>query len=364
LGGNKSLKFQFFQDAENPYYNQVFYVPVISFNIYDGWTPGMRLHNKTLLKKPFVYDFAPSYSFREKALVGSGKITYQNYLRKGGLYVANYSLRGSTFHFQENSRYTTITPSISFGWRPYNLRSNKSEFLNFRYINVFRKKDQSLGDFDTPPDYSVLNARYINSNNGIIDYSSWLVDTQFSSDFSKLVFEWEYRKLFENNRQFNLRVFAGKFLKNKTESFNNPDYYSFALDRPTDYLFDYNYLGRSEDSGLYSQQIIIAEGGFKSILNNPFANNWMTTMNTSIGLWRWIEVYGDLGFLKNKGEKERFVYDSGLRLNLVTDYFELYLPMYSNNGWEIAQPKYQEKIRFIVTVSPKTLIGLFSRKWF
>ena len=87
-------------------------------------------------------------------------------------------------------------------------------------------------------------------------------------------------------------------------------------------------------------------------------------MNTSIGLWRWIEVYGDLGFLKNKGEKERFVYDSGLRLNLVTDYFELYLPMYSNNGWEIAQPKYQEKIRFIVTVSPKTLIGLFSRKWF
>lgn len=364
LSGNKKLKFQFFKDAENPYYNQVFYVPVISFNIYDGWAPGMRLYNKTLLKKPFVYDFAPSYSFREKAFVGYGRISYQKHLNKSGLYVANYSLGGSTFHFQENSRYSTITPAISFGWRPDNLRSNKREFLSFRYVNVLRNKDESLGDFETPPDYSVLNARYINSNSGIIDYSKWFIDAQHASDFSKLVFEWEYRKLFQNNRQFNLRFFAGKFLRNKTTEYSDPNFYSFALDRPTDYLFDYSYLGRSEDSGLYSQQIVIAEGGFKSKLQNPYANDWMATMNTSINLWRWIEVYGDAGLMKSKGLNERFVYDSGVRLNLVTDYFELYLPLYSNNGWEVSQPNYEEKIRFIVTVSPKTLIGLFTRKWF
>jgi hypothetical protein len=136
------------------------------------------------------------------------------------------------------------------------------------------------------------------------------------------------------------------------------------LDRPTDYLFDYNYLGRSEDSGIYSQQIIIAEGGFKSKLDNPFSNDWIATTNASVNLWRWIELYGDVGFIKSKGIKERFVYDSGVRLNLVTDYFELYFPLYSNNGWEVSQPNYDEKIRFIVTLSPKTLLGLFNRKWF
>ncbi|WP_372975073.1 hypothetical protein, partial [Muriicola sp.] len=78
----------------------------------------------------------------------------------------------------------------------------------------------------------------------------------------------------------------------------------------------------------------------------------------------WIEFYGDLGLVKNQGIDTRFVYDSGIRLNLVTDYFELYFPIYSNNGWEIAQPAYDEKIRFLVTLSPKTLIGLFTRKWF
>nr|WP_317175478.1 metalloprotease [Euzebyella saccharophila] len=370
LGGffssNKKLKFTFFKDSENPYYNQVFYVPVLNFNIYDGWTPGLRLYNKTFLERPFVYDVAPSYSFREQSFVGSGSISYRKYLSKSGLYVANYALGASTYHFQENSRYTKITPSFSLGWRPDHLISNKREFLSFRFINVLRNKDENLIDFETPPDYSVFNVRYTNHNPGIINYLSWFADGQHAKDFSKLSFEMEYRQLFESNRQLNLRFFAGKFLRNKTTDYRDPNFFSFALDRPTDYLFDYGYLGRSEDSGIYSQQIIIAEGGFKSFMPERFrfANDWMATVNSSVNLWRWIEVYGDLGYVKNKGIPAKFVYDSGVRLNLLTDYFELYFPVYSNNGWEISQPNYGEKIRFIITVSPKTLTGLFTRKWF
>lgn len=365
LASNKKLKFTFFRDSENPYYNQVFYVPVLNFNIYDGWTPGMRLYNKTLLERPFVYDFAPSYSFREKAFVGYGRFNYRKYLSKSGLYVANYGLRGSTSHFNVNSRYSTFTPSLSFGWRPDNLISNKRQFLSFRYINIFRDIPQDLNDLRNDPDnpdYSVFNIRYTDFDNNILNYNSWFLDFQQAGNFTKVSAEYEYRKLFDNNRQLNLRLFAGKFLWNQT----NSDYFSFALDRPTDYLFDYGYLGRSEGSGIYSQQIIIAEGGFKSFLDERyrFSNDWIVTANASVNLWRWIELYGDVGLVKNKGLKKKFVYDSGVRLNLVTDYFELYFPLYSNNGWEVGQPNYGERIRFIVTVSPKTLTGLFTRKWF
>jgi len=366
LSSNRKLKLTFFQDSENPYYNQVFYIPEIGFNAYDGWTPFLKLYNKTFLEKPFVYSISPGYSFREDAFVGGGRFSYRKYLSKSGLYVANYSIGGSTSHFEVNSRFISITPSINFGWRPKNLISNKRDFLTFRYVNILRDKDESLGDFETPPDYSVLNARYTSTNPGIINYFSWFVDAQLANNFSKLSFEMEYRKLFESNRQFNLRFFAGKFLRNKTLGFRDPNFFSFALDRPTDYLFDYGYLGRSEDSGIYSQEIIIAEGGFKSFLPERyrFANDWLATVNTSVNLWRWIEVYGDAGVVKNRGLKGKFVYDSGVRLNLLTDYFELYFPVYSNNGWEISQPSYGEKIRFIVKTDIRTLTGLFTRKWF
>jgi len=197
-----------------------------------------------------------------------------------------------------------------------------------------------------------------------LNYNLWFLDFQQAGNFTKVSAEYEYRKLFDNNRQLNLRFFVGKFLWNKTDI--DSDFFSFALDRPTDYLFELGYLGRSEDSGIYSQQIIIAEGGFKSFLDEElrFSNNFIATTNASVNLWRWVELYGDLGYIKNRDRRGRFVYDSGIRLNLVTDFFELYFPIYSNNGFEIAQPDYEESIRFVVTVSPKTIIKLFTRKWF
>jgi len=367
LSSNKKLQFRFFKDTEDPYYNQVFYVPIANFNIYDGITPGMRIYNKTFIERPFNYDLSPTYSFLEKTLVGRASVRYRKYHNNGRLFVSNYSLGGSTSHFQTNSRFTTITPAISFGWRPRDLRSNKRQSLLIRHRNVFRSidpnvlNDNSIDlDLENNPDYSVFNVRYGNVHNDIINFKSSFIDFQHSSQFTKLSAQLEYRRLFESNRQLNLRFYAGKFIRNKT----NSDFFSFALDRPTDYLFDLNYLGRSEDSGLTSQQIIIAEGGFKSQFEDQFGSDWIATTNASFNIWRWIELYGDLGFIANKNEKARFVYDSGVRLNLVTDYFELYLPLYSNNGWEIAQPNYDKTIRFVVTVSPRTLIGLFTRRWF
>ncbi|NER13395.1 metalloprotease [Leptobacterium flavescens] len=359
FSSNKKLQFKFFKDAENPYYNQIFFVPTVTFNVYDKLTPGLRLHNKTFLRRPFVFDLQPAYSSGERTLVGSGSIAYIRDLRKDdqNLFRISYSLRASTFHFAPASRFISITPSVSLSFRTNDFRSNKLERFQARYVNIIRNRSI---DVETDPDYSVFNARYRYSDNGIVRFLSYFADVQVAQDFAKIAFSLNYRKLFQNNRQLNLRLFAGKFIYNST----NSDFFSFALDRPTDYLFDFNYLGRSEDSGIFSQQIIIAEGGFKSQLEDPFSNNWLVTGNASFNLWKWVELYGDVGLLKNQTGNPRFVYDSGIRLNLVTDYFELYFPLYSNKGFEPSQPNYDQQIRFVVTLSPRTLLGLFTRKWF
>ncbi|MBT8222918.1 MAG: metalloprotease, partial [Eudoraea sp.] len=184
FSSNKKLKLQFFKDSEDPYYNQIFYMPVANFNVYDGISPGIRFTNKTLLERPFIYDFSPSYALREQSMVGFAKLNFRQYLKKSGLYVVNYALRGSTFHFQTNSRYSTVTPSIGLGWRPPDLISNIRSSLVLRYVNVFRDVDPNL-ELETDPDYSVLNLRYNHINNGIINFFSWFADAQHSSDFTK-----------------------------------------------------------------------------------------------------------------------------------------------------------------------------------
>ncbi|MFE3868840.1 aminopeptidase [Flavobacterium sp. LS2P90] len=356
---NRPFKFNFMKDLEDPYYNQILYVPTLTYNLYDGLSPGLRLHNKTILDKPFIFDINPSYSTKTNNLSGSGGFAINQNYRENRLYNVRYSFSSSYFHYAPDAYYLKINPMVQMRIREENFRDNRKQLILLRQVVVNREESAFVVDNSTE-NYSVFDAKYFSSKTEVTEHFSFMSDFQISGEFGKITSELEYRKLFENNLQINFRWYAGSFLYNKTDS----DFFSFALDRPTDYLFDYGYYGRSESTGLFSQQFILAEGGFKSKLATPYANQWMTTVNGSFNIWNWIEIYGDMGLVKSRYQNAKFVYDSGIRLNLVTDYFELYFPVYSNNGWEIAQNNYNEKIRFLVTFSPKTLINLFNRKWF
>ncbi len=356
---NKPIKFIFLKDLEDPFYNQVVYLPTLNYNFYDGVIAGMRFNNKTILDRPINFDVNPSYSTKSQSITGSFSLALNQFRRESNLFNIRYGISGDYFHYAPDASYQRLNTSVNLRIREYDYRDNHRQSINFRNIYVNREKSEIVNS-TFEGSYSVFNARYINSKTEITKHFGFLTDIQISNKFGKVAGEISYRRLFDDNRQVNLRLYAGKFLYNST----NSDFFDFALDRPTDYMFDYNYLGRSEDTGLLSQQYIIAEGGFKSRLEDPFANDWLVTTNASFNIWNWIEVYGDLGFISDKNAKERFVYDSGIRLNLVTDYFELYFPVYSNNGWEISQPQYSERIRFIATLSTNTIISLFTRKWF
>ena len=354
---NRPLKLTFFKDFEDPSKNQLFYLPDFRYNLYNGFAPGIRLSNKSMLRKPFVFDVAPLYSFTQQTIVGSSYIGFENLIREGNLYSVNYGLQANYYHYAPDAAYTRIIPSVLFRIREPNFRDNKRQSVYVRHVNVLREKS----DFATAlknENYSVFNLRYTNFQQEITNHFSFQTDVQLSNLFGKLSSEIEFRRLYNNNRQLNVRFFAGMFTYRNTTS----DFFSFATDRPTDYLFDYNFYGRSETSGFFSQQYITTEGGFKSKLT-PYANQWIASTNISFNIWNWIEVYSDLGFVKNKYSSAEFLYDSGIRLNLVTDYFEVYFPMYSNLGWEVGQPNYHEHIRFVVTIAPNTLINLVTRKW-
>ena len=354
---NRPLKMSFFRDFENPHRNQLFYIPEFRYNFYDGITPGVRLSNKSMLKKPFVFELAPMYSFNTQSVVGSSYIGYENLIREGNLYSVNYSLLTNYYHYAPDASYSRFIPSILFKIREPNFRDNKQQQIYVRYVAVNREKSKFATDIQDE-NYSVFNIRYWNVQNEITHHFRFSTDAQVSSLFGKFSGQIEFRRLYQT-RQFNLRLFGGFFTHRSTDS----DFFSFATYRATDYLFDYNFYGRSESQGFFAQQFIPIDGGFKSKVT-PYANQWMVATNASFNIWNWVEVYSDLGLIKNKYYNPEFIYDSGIRLNLLTDYFEVYFPVYSNLGWEIQEPDYSQRIRFVVTLDPANLINLFKRKWF
>ena len=357
---NRPIKFNLMKDLEDPFYNQILYVPTLSYNLYDGLTPGLRFHNKTILDKPFTFDLNPAYSSLTHSLVGNFGLVHLHNRRDSNLYQIRYSLNGSYFHYAPDASYMKLTPMAILRMRPSNFRDNRKEFFVFRNILVNREQNNYTSLQPDNDSYSIFNAKYINTRTELRDHFSVKTDLQLSNIFGKTMVEFEYRNLFDNNRQLNIRLYAGSFLYRKT----NSEFYSFGISQPNDYLFDYALYGRSETTGFFSQQYVVGEGGFKSKFDTTFANQWITSLNSSFNIWNWIEVYGDAGIFKNKSESEKFIYDSGIRLNLVTDYFEVYFPVHSSSGWEIGQKNYQERVRFMITLSPEILVGLFTRKWF
>ena len=357
--GFKKIKFSFVKDIENPFSNQIFYNPRLNFNAYDGVLIGTRLNNKTIKSRPFIFVAEPFYSSKEKTFVGSFSGIFSKYIENSNYYLKTFSFSSSTYHYDQSLRYRSLGASFSIFKRNKNLRDNRKQALVFslQYVNREKNSFQKLS-----PDYNVGSINYIYSNKGALNYFTLSGKSEFSSKFGKIHITTDFRHLTKSGRQISLRLFAGKFFWKNTTS----TYFDFALDRPTDYLFQYQYLGRSEQTGIYSQQFIFAEGGFKSKFKNPFSNDLLVTLNAGFGLWKWLEGYLDFGLIKNKNTNMKFLYDSGLRINVLPDYLELFFPIYNSNGFQLNDKlnPYSEKIRFLLTLQPKTLTKLFTRKWF
>ncbi len=358
---NKPIQFRFFKDLENPYYNQVFYNVYTDYNFYDGFLIGPRLYNEAIFKKKWLYKITPTYGLKSNKFSGSFSLLYEQLPEKTSVYRYRFGIGGSTFQYAPNLSYTRFTPFATILFKRKSLRDVGGKSLSARYVLVNRETAPGTPTLESDA-YNVFNVRFSSSKPDIIKDVRYSTDLQVSKNFGKAALDFRYRKLTDKNRQYDLRFFAGAFLYNNTK--NSGNFFSFSLDRPSDYLFDYNYLGRSEEAGFLSQQIIISEGGFKSQFENRFANQWMISANGSVSIWRWIEAYADAGYYKSRNQEVQFKYDTGIRLNLVHNIFEVYFPLQSSLGLEPSLNNYDQKIRFVLTLDPGAIINFVKRGFF
>lgn len=353
---NKPLKFNLIKDIDDPYYNQLFYQPNMSYNFYNGLILGVRLHNKPLIKRNLEATFAPAYATNSGTVIGQFSVLFHQYFEETSIYRIRYGIAGLTLDYAPNLSYKSLVPFVNMEFKRKDLRDATSEILSARMVYI--DKEVSPSTIQTDQDnYNVLSINYSFINPDIIKEFRYNFSAEIAQNFSKIAADIRFRSLTTSDTQLDFRLFMGTFLSNKTTG----DYFSFGLDRANDYLFQLNYFGRSEDSGIFSQQFIIAEGGFKSVLPTRFANQFMTAFNSSFGLWKWVEFYNDVAFLKSRNSPVYFAYNNGIRLNFVHQILEVYFPLYSNNGWEISQGNYQEKIRFTFTADLNAIFSFIRR---
>ena len=349
----KKTKLRFYTDIESKTENQIYYRPQLGYNFYDGLLPGLTFTNRSPISKPFTFMLSPYFGLKKNKLTGAVSFSYRDFIKKN--ISLNYFLSASSFHYDENFRYKKFTPSVLYLKRDSDIKSNKFTSLRFRYYFIDRP-DISQNERIN----NVYSLSFTKANPGAKKTKSFNYNIQFSGDFIKNSITLYYRNYFSDYKQFSIRIFGGKFLKNNTSN----DQINFNIHKSSDFLLNNSLLARSESSGFLSQQYVRQDGAFKSRISPDYANDFLLVLNTGITIWKWVEFYGDIGLFKNKNVSLQNGYDMGLRLNFIEDYLELYLPIQSSRGFHPNTPNYLKDIRFVLTLDYQNLARLFTRRWF
>jgi hypothetical protein len=353
----KKWQLKLYSDIEDPEYSQIFMNPQVRWNNYDKFLIGIRFHNQSLLTRPFEWNISPKFSTGTGKLTGGGSVS-NTFTPQEGIF-RSITIGGSTKfeHYDQDLKYLkwSLYTALNFKKHP---RTTHSRGFIFSYDNL----DKEVPKFEVQTDeekYGLWNATYYYSRPDYIHESHGSVTFQTTGFFQKVFGEIYYRWRFAPKKQLGVRLFAGSFIQNNS----NSDYFNFGVSHVSDYSFNLNLLGRSENTGVLSQEYVLAESGFKTKFDFT-VNQWIITTNMEIPIWKMLDIYADAGVFKNRLEKADFIYDSGVKIKVIPDFLEFYLPVQSSLGFEPAMDNYWERIRFTFNFNLSSIINHLRRGWY
>lgn len=359
FSNTKKIKLKLIKDIPNPEFNEIYINPRVRFsNTYDKFLIGLNFKNQSFFDQKFLYSLTPTYSTGTGKLTGSGAIAYSFLPAESIIRSLTFGVSGSYFHYDYDLAYrkASIYSNLNFMKNP---RSTVSSSLGISYNYFERDLSQLMianNDYDR---YNLWSAGYGYNDSQSIHEKSLGISTQWMEDFHKVTAEGFYRWEFAPRQKLSVRLFAGYFIKNNTR--NNT--FNFGISRVSDYSFSYNLLGQSATGGILSQQFILADGGFKSFIPGT-VNKWITSVNVDTSVWKIFHVYADAGVYDNKNQSTKFIWDSGVKVRIIPDFLEVYLPVQSSLGFEPAFKDYGKRIRYTLILNLSSIINAARRGWY
>lgn len=349
----KKPKLKLYTDVPNAEYNEIYLRPSIRYNYYDKVLVGLGITNAHLIPQPLVYTLKPYFSTGSRQLTGMAGVSYTIYpvhplvqsWRFGGAY--HY------FHYAKSLGYRKLALYTHVNFNKNPIRQGVSQLrVAYEYVDkALSAQMKASGDYHK---YNLWNIGYTYTDKNSIYEKMLGVNVQHSEDFNKIFLESTYQWMYQKNQSLKLRFFGGYFITNTTRN----TYFDFGISTLSNYSFSRSIIRRSKDAYYAPRQFILAEGGFKSAINNT-ANHWLSTLNLDFQFMRYLGVYADMGLYKNRHTKSQFVWDSGVGLKIIPNLFEIYFPIQSTLGFEPSMPAYNRRIRFMFNFDFSALLSRF-----
>lgn len=379
---SEPLKLSFIGSIDNPRYNQLNYLPVAGYNLYNKFMLGCAFYNHSFLQKPVEYTLAPMFAFGTRSPVGFAEIAWNILPKKTFIRQLTLSAKAKSFAYDTyDPSYLNDSYGTHFGRQDLNYyKIAATADIELKARKPLSKISQHIGyttnvlmsdriSTEFKPASIVLtnalnttlvnNLYYTIENKRVINPFQAAINAQHNDRFVKLSGEITYALSFSKDNHLELRLFAGTFAY-KSSSFNED--YRFRMSGYSgfqDYLYDYNYIGRSETTGLSSAQFVEGDGAFKTFTYLGQSSKWLLALNLKSPKIKKIplKLFVDIGASEFNESmlKERVLYDAGIDICLWKDIFEIYIPLiYSNdirtNLKAIGKDNFFDTVRFTLNL--------------
>lgn len=308
---SRNLAFRFATAQEKPDETNIFYLPLVGYNVNDGAQLGFALHNRTLEPRKLEWMIAPMFGF------GSGEITGF----AGGQYRIARPLAGTQqlkigIGAQRFSDFTLARTDEAYTYQRYALRAElildhppiterKSSFV-LQLINLNQQRPLFAGD--TIPSGTVTRGNrfvrlgYQTRLERELNPLAYRLRLEFKDRDNSLgdAFEASHLRLegtvmganqYEQGHFLRYRFFGGVFLANnlRESSFNPASAFGLVDNAASDYAYDGLYAGRRADSGsITEQQLGQQQGGFRAPISSAFgfgrSNSYLFALNVDADL--------------------------------------------------------------------------------
>jgi hypothetical protein len=353
----EKFRFQWLASLDNPQRTQLFFIPTIGWNNYDKVWLGLALYNSVLPGKPLSFVFMPAYGFGSKSLVGLGEVNLQLFPKSSFIQRLDVTSSAKSFNYTNDSyygsegnneyRFMKFTQQLQLTLKKKEARSPADHWITFRNIYLLQQLPDNfyltkayVHQLINQLNYAFQNKRALNPFN----FSATLEQGNEEGEnfYLKTFLEGNYTISYPRKKHgIDLRLFAGLMIIDPAES-NYADFHLGSITGIKDYRFDEVYLGRTESTGFLSQQVAVADGGFKMRTDGVQpelggSGSWLLALNVKVPLpfFSPLFVFGDAGFAPGDGNYQDFQFDAGIGFTLIPEMVEVYLPLFFSNDMKL-----------------------------
>ena len=364
----------------NPAKYQINYVPLIGANAYNGLMLGAAIHNYSFYQKRFEYMLAPMYAFNTNSPVGYAEFNLNlhpdhifKHITIGAKFKSfayDYSnvglVAGNTSKISDlYDKFYKITPYIQCELKKKEANSNTTQFITYSNTNLFVDSldvssliSTSSKGPRTKNHFSFVNQlNYDLSNTRSIDPFKLHVNLQHTMSMAKISATINYKLTLSKKSYVELRFFVGTFLAGNA---NERGYYAYranGYNGPQDYLFETNFVGRNQTSGIGFNQFTEKDGALKVWTPLGQTGQWLTSLNIkSPKLFKLpIKAFADVVVCDARSLlTDKVLWDAGFNIVLWQDIIDVYIPLLYNNDiqktLELNNVQFQNRIRFTFNI--------------